>query len=197
MQKLATFLLVGFVFLLTQPAAQAQTAITLTSYTDYTNGQWTLGFEFTPTENIAVTALGSFFPTGATDEHGVTLWTDGGGTLATTTVTGNGTEGFDFTGITPVDLLAGTTYVIGATTLTDDYADGGAPPATFTVNPGIDYIRHVETSCTGVTPCFTTGGGTISDFGANFEFVATPEPASFVLMGTGLLVLGRRFRRRT
>jgi hypothetical protein len=198
MRKLGSLLLVGFVFLLMQPAAQADTtAIALTSYTNYTNGQWTLGFTFSPVANIDVTSLGSYFPGGATDVHGVTLWDTLGNVLATTTVTGTGVEGFDFTAISPLVLLGGVTYVVGANTLNDNYADGNAA---WTVDAGINYITHVETTCAGVTPCFpgAAGTNTFGDFGANFQFTQAqvPEPASIMLLGTGLLALGGRFRRK-
>ncbi len=187
------------VFLMTLPAAQAAPvpAVTLTSYTDFTDGAWTLGFEFDPTANILVTSLGSFFPTGAVDIHGVTLWNASATVLATTTVTGTGTEGFDYTAITPVLLLAGQDYVIGANTLSDDYALTG----TFSTAAMIGYLGHVETSCAGVTPCYP-GTNTISglnDFGANFTFTSSvPEPASATLVGAVLALLAfRRFRRNS
>jgi hypothetical protein len=149
-----------------------------------------LGFEFSPTTNIDVTSLGSFFPAGATDVHGASIWNATGTVLATTTITGTSTEGFDFAPITPLLLTAGTDYVVGTTTLTDLYADQAT---TFTVAAGINYIGHVETLCAGVTPCFpgTTITPGLNDFGANFEFTpAIPEPASIMLFGTGLLALG-------
>ncbi len=181
------------------PARADLAAVTLTSYGDYTNGGWTLGFEFSPTANNYVTSLGSFFPGGATDTHGVTIWNTSGTVLATTTVTGNGTEGFDYTAITPLLLLAGTDYVIGATTLSDDYADEST---TYTVASGINYIGHVETQTAGVTPIFPgTNAGTYSDFGANFKFTpataATPEPASLTMLGLGAVSLvGYGWRRK-
>jgi len=179
------------IVLMMSAAAHATTAITLTGYTDFSNGsQYTLGFEFSPVGNIDVTSLGSFFPEGADDTHGVTLWDTSGDVLATTTVTGNGSEGFLFSAITPLLLTGGTDYVIGATTLTDDYAD---QDATFTADPGITYLGHQETVCTGVTPCFpgTGGGFDFDDFGANFQFTsAVPEPGSGKLGLSGLAAFG-------
>ena len=196
MHKAATVLAVGFLLLLMLPAAQAGTvAISMASYTDFTNGSWTLGFEFEPTTDIFVTSLGSFFPSDADDVHGVTLWNTSATALATTTVTGTGTAGFDYTAITPVELFAGQMYVIGANTLSDDYAID----PTFTTAAAIDYLGHVETMCSGVTPCFPgTSLEASSDFGANFTFTtATPEPASAALVGTLLALLAfHRFRRK-
>lgn len=189
-------LVLAILLLLVAPAAWADIqAITLNTYTDFTNGSWTLGFEFSPNVNIDVTALGSFFPTGATDQHGVSLWNLGGGApLANTTVTGTGAEGFVFGAIAPLNLFAGNTYVVGANTLSDDYAD---IDATFTAAPEIGYLAHREVRCDGVTPCYPTGRYTdFDDFGANFAFTAAvPEPGSIVLVGT-LLGLGLLARKR-
>lgn len=199
MRKAVVLLTLAFAFFLRGvPAAHAGNtpAITLTSYTDYSNGEWSLGFLFSPTTNMDVTELGSFFAAGTGDTHGVSLWTQGGTLLATANVTGNGTEGFDYSSITPVALTAGTDYIVSATTLTDAYADENA---TWTVAPGINYLEHVEVFCTTVAPCFPTNYYTyFGDFGANFEYstTATPEPNSLMLIGTGLLAVGGWFRRK-
>jgi hypothetical protein len=179
------------------------TAIVLTSYTDFTNGEWSLGFEFSPTSNIDVTSLGSFFPSGATDQHGVGLWTSGGTLIASTTVTGTGTEGFDYSAITPVLLLAGQDYVVSASTLTDDYADNSP---TFLVAPDLDYIEHMEISCTTVAACFPTAAITsFDDFGANFTYTVVapavvPEPStwsmSIIAGAVALFGMMRRRKRR-
>src|SRR5271157_4601731 len=100
MTKGIVVFLAAFSLLLMLPTARADTpAITLISYTDFTNGGWTLGFEFSPITNIYVTSLGSFFPSGATDVHDSTLYDMSGDVLATAAVTGTGTEGFAYTAI--------------------------------------------------------------------------------------------------
>ena len=183
--------------MLSSLAAHADsTAITMTNWFDFTNGQWSLGFEFIPNSNITVTTLGSFFPGGATDQHGVSLWTTNGNLLANTTVSGNGSEGFVFGAITPLHLMAGTEYLISATTLTDPYAVVTGPVI---VAPGITYVDHVEVRCSGVTPCFPTNHyAGFFDFGANFQFTTgtVAEPASLFLLGSGFLGLGSFARKR-
>ncbi len=177
--------------------AKADTAVTLGSYFDYTNGSWTLGFEFSPKTNIQVTSLGSFFPAGATDVHGVSLWDTNQNLLATTFVTGTGTEGFAYSPIAPVTLTAGQDYVVGATTLSDAYAIASGP---FTVAPGITYIEHAEVATAGVVPQYPTNFyNNFDDFGANFQFnpgTVVPEPSSLTLLGIGAFGLLGYVRRR-
>jgi hypothetical protein len=168
------------------------TAITLTSYSDFSNDEWSLGFEFLPTVNIEVTSLGSFFPTGATDQHGAGLWTSAGTLLASTTVTGTGTEGFDYSDITPVLLLAGQAYVVSASTLTDNYAIN----PTFTVGPDLVYIRHLETRCSTVAACFPTTPATFNDFGANFTYTLVPEPSTWSMIAVVVALFGVMLRSK-
>ena len=70
-------------------------------------GNYTLGYRFTPTVNGQVTALGGDCTSGT---YTIQLWTASGTQLATASVTTNGT--WSYTGITPVNLTAGTSYVV-------------------------------------------------------------------------------------
>jgi hypothetical protein len=182
------------------PTARADSpAITLTSYTNYSNGQFTLGFEFTPTTNIYVTSLGSYFPSRATDVHDVTLWGASENVLATAAVAGTGTEGFDFTAITAFELFAGNDYYVGAATATDRYA-AWVPPTwlKFTVGPDITYLGAREVSCSGSGTCFPAYVQPGHDaFGANFTYTSSvPEPSSVTLMITMLLGVAFVARKR-
>jgi hypothetical protein len=166
-------------------------AVTVPSYTNFANGAWTLGFEFSPTVNIDVTALGSYFPSGATDTHGVSIWDASGNVLATATVNGNGTEGFDFTSMS-LALTGGVDNFVGGTTLADNYAIG-----TPVVNPLITYLGHFEVSTPGVTPGFPTNGPILGfdDFGGNFTFNAVPEPGTWAMILQGFVGLGLMYGR--
>ncbi len=168
----------------------------------FTNGSFTLGFEFSPTEDITVTALGDFFPSGSTLTQGVSLWTAGGTLLATTQVTGQGVsqgQGFDFSAIAPVVLTAGQDYVVGGTTQTDPYYCCNNPGAG-NLGPFITYITHAEVGAAGNTPSFPSGQyPSFSDFGGNFQYTAVPEPATWAMMIVGfggLAFAGYRTSRR-
>lgn len=193
--KKVTILVIALLVVLPATMWADTAAITLGSYSNFTNGSWTLGFQFTPTTNITVTALGSYFQAGVSDTHDVGMWTAGGTLLASTGVTGSGaaTDGFQYAAITPLNLLAGTTYVVGGETLSDNYAlDSGK---SFTVGPDLSYIVHVETS--GGSLSFPTNAyTTFDDWGGTFQYNAVPEPGTLALFGSGLIGLAGAVRRK-
>jgi hypothetical protein len=201
MKKLSLVLLLPIAFGLVTPKAHAaDAAISLgTGYSTFTNGSWSLGFEFSPTTNIEVTSLGSFFPTGATDTHGVSLWDSSENLLATTTVTGDGSQAFEFTAIAPIELIAGDDYVVSGTTLSDPYV--GFDISNFNIGPGINVLDHQEVGCSGVTPCYPTNVDTsgFADFGGDFTYTAattTPEPSTLLMLGSGLVGFAGMVRRK-
>ena len=211
MKKLLPIMLTAIAFGLVMPIAHADdTAITLTSYEDLTNGSWSLGAEFSPTVNIDVTSLGSFFVAGATDEQGVSIWNSSDDLLVSTTITGDdsATDGFQFESITPIELVAGETYYMSAYTggnafAVADNGIAGAPGDGFTVGPDITYLAHVEAPCGGTAACFPSNnlGEEFADFGADFTYTAatataTPEPGTLLLLGSGLVGLAGMVRRR-
>ena len=175
-------------------ACQASTAITLgTGYFNFSNGgAYNAGFEFSPTTNISVTALGDYFPAGSTTTQEVGLWDASQNLLASAFVTGPGagTDGFDFTAITPVELTAGVDYFVAGTTQSDDYAvylSGG-----FGVGPSIDYVIHAEVDYSLLA--FPSNQYSSFDvFGGNFQYSAAstaPEPSTWAMMLLGFAGLG-------
>src|SRR5215469_10971803 len=164
-------------------AASADQAFTMTGYTnDITNGQWSLGFAFSPNTNVVVNEL-AIFDDGQNNGsvHAVGIFDSSGNLLASTNITqGTGYSNFfDWAKISNLALSAGQTYYIAEETGTSNYTwnvNG------FSMNSKINYLYDAFTlSSTLVAPfggCCTTTEGY---FGPNFGIVSAPEPASLTL----------------
>ena len=164
-----------------------------------------VGWQFNVTSTVIVTALGimDIGSNGLTDQHIVGLWDNGGSLLAQTTITNASTvvasayaSGRWLFNDIAAQILAPGTYVIGAFYPTGaDQVIGSATG--FTTIPEITFAA----SRTSMTNSFTQPGvyGLVEPgvFGPNFQVSAVPEPASFLLLGVGLVGLwyGRRRAR--
>jgi hypothetical protein len=179
--------------------------------TNYTDGSWSLGFEFSTNTAVNVTALG-FYDAAQT-----------GGSVGLGTCSGCGEVGiYNSTGTLLVSGLATTSgtlvgdfyYVPVATTLLaagqDYYAVAETANADYTyfttgfgVNSNINFIQDAFVSSTTLAFPTSSDGYTAADggawFGANFETSGSteiPEPGSFVLFGTGALGVAGMLRRK-
>jgi len=88
------------------------------------NGTWTLGYSFTPSSPITVTGVRSY------SGSKVSIWTDSGVLLASTTVSGTNGVWTD-TPITPVQLLSGVTYRVSFLTGGQTYYWNSSLSSTF------------------------------------------------------------------
>jgi uncharacterized repeat protein (TIGR01451 family) len=79
-------------------------------YANTLSGDWTLGYAFTPSTNITVTHVRSYFGTK------VSIWTDGGTLLASQNVTNVPGTWVETPLTTPIQLTAGTRYRLAAYT---------------------------------------------------------------------------------
>jgi hypothetical protein len=164
------------------------------------------GWSFTTHQAITVVALDAYDATGD-GANNVRLYDGSGHVLAQATVTNsNPTEGspvlFHTVAITPVTLLANTTYYIAEDTINNTtklYYNGTG----LTTDPSITYNGSVIAIGTGQTPTSNPYFGTSKDpseFGPNFDIRsggAIPEPSTVVLTAIGGLIgLGYRWRRR-
>ena len=160
----------------------------------------TTGYSFRVNQNISARALGAYdfngdgFDFGQSHEAG--LWKSDGTLLASATVSSSDplVGHFRYKSITPVTLLAGNDYVVGAQMNNDTFAFDGSG---FTVDSSISFSNaRFDTIVDGTLrfPDATDPGrigvdGANGYWGGNF-LISTPESgASLVLLGVGVLTL--------
>ena len=174
---------------------------------DHWNNNATIGYDFTLTTSVTVTALGFFDANGASgpaDSYPIGLWYGNHTLLASATVPAGAPpvliDGFDFVSISPVVLAPGV-YAIGAYGLlisTDqfEFAESGS-----TTISGLTLGAAVETIGTGLMyPWWTESFATQGYFGPDFLVAApadAPEPSTLSLAALALgLIAYYSMRRR-
>lgn len=194
---------IGCLSLLSASAQTNAVSFTNTTGAGLANPPFTLGWSFTANSNIDVVDLGVFDDSqnGLTDSHQVGLWNSSGTLLTSTTVpSGTGAtldDQFRMVGVSPIELFAGQQYFIGALYTTGDdplIFPGGATG--FATASQITFDDATFASGSTLTDPTLTASTSPAYFGPNFEFSATPEPGSFVLLGTGLLGFAGVLKRR-
>jgi len=179
--------------------AQTQ-GIDFTSPTiDFTNGQWSLGYEFSVAGSVTVDGLGMYDDqkNGFVDEaHQVGLWTSSGTLLASAWVSsGNPLLGwFRYATISAVTLGSGN-YIVASTTGNDNYT---WDPVGFTTAPGITYVGDRFVS-SGSLAFPTNSSGVTGWFGGNVRLTdrnSVPDSSATLLMLAGGLGIVAALRRR-
>jgi hypothetical protein len=205
----------GLLALAAQDVHAADSAVTLSTVgaSFETGGQYTLGFEFMVTEAVQVLTLGVFDggTPGLAAPAQVSLWLDDAvGTLLATTEVAAGTGAalvgqFRQATISPVTLLPGTHYVVGAylpagEATSFNMGDGGSS-GSFDARLTAVVDRYWSDFSVGgngqdfpLDSSFVDGGAWL---GASFQLSAVPEPTSAGLLVAGLLGMALRRRRAT
>ncbi len=200
---LSTCVVVCFLLILAQPAS-AIPILDLSDGQAVSPGVDTVGgWEFEVTSTIIVDALGFWDEggDGLNHSHAVGLWTIGQILLADTTVftgslsvaSSSGLGDWIFNSITPISLDPGN-YVLGATFLGSDSDKARLRTTTSTI-PDVTFVdnRQESPSSVLVFPTLIVGSVEKGIFGPNLNLV--PEPATMLLLGTGLIGLAG-FRRK-
>ncbi|MGH8290652.1 MAG: PEP-CTERM sorting domain-containing protein [Steroidobacteraceae bacterium] len=185
-------------------------AISFTGVTqNFTDGSWSLGFEFSPTTALDVSALGFYNAnltggsvglSNCTGCGEVGLYNSTGTLLVSGQVTSSGAQvgDFNYVSVPTTGLIAGQDYYLLAETGNADYT---FDPNGLGINPDINWIGELETRGSSLT--FTTNGEANEYpgwgiYGPNVELSSSvPEPGSLMLIALGLVGLGLiRWTRR-
>ena len=176
------------------PAHAQSLAANFTSVTtDYTNGSWNLGWEFNVLQPIFVNSLAFYDDgmNGLTENHDVGIWDPSGNLLGSATVTNSDplTGFFRTHGVTPFLLAVGNGYRVAGVSGSENYTWA---PNGFSTIPEVQFVQDRWTLSTSlVYPTDSNDGADgAAFFGGNFGTTSTPEPASLVLMASGLLLAG-------
>ena len=201
MKTFLKFLLaMGLVVLMAAPSlAGLAVDFTPTLANDGTVDSFSLGFQFTTTSAINVTALGYYddLLNGLTQSHDVGIYNSSGTLLVSTTVVNSDplTSWFRMHSIAPTLLAAGQTYYIMGVTGAENYT---FDPTGFAVDPSITFVADVFNNVPSAVLAFPNDtAGVTGWFGPNFATSAVPVPPTVLLLGSGLLGLVglRRFRK--
>jgi len=194
------------------PANAQISAVTFTGGTAngttaaYSNYNW--GYSFTAnTDGIVVDDLSVYDVggDGLAESHDVGIWQ--GTTLIGTVTIDAGTvdsiqDGFRYKALsTPITLIKGQTYTVGANfaTTADKFALY-CTNATYYSGITLTSYQMIGVAASGATLTEPTnkfgGDGTQGDFGGSFIVASVPEPQTYAMVGVGLLsLLGfRKFR---
>jgi hypothetical protein len=188
------------------PGALAGPVITsVTGGQDFTNSNFTVGWQFTPVIAVTVTALGFYDAdqNGLVNAHPVGIFGPSGLVVSGTVPAGTaGTlDGlFHYTDVAPTLLSAGTTYRIGGLiTLADPFRSFlTGPQPTITVDPAITFQGGAFIAGAVLADPTTVDGGN-RRFGPNFIIAqgqVVPEPSALLLWATAAVcAAGFRLRR--
>lgn len=162
----------------------------------YVNDE-TVGWTFSPSENILVSSLGWLGGTNASSGVNVGLWAEDGTLLRSTTLDNNDQiiNGSGYEAISPIFLPANETFVVAAS----------IPGQTFTFvgflnSPTANSIAYINTAYSSENDGFTFPTTTSNDEGfipaATFLFQSVPEPSVLDLSALGSFLLAWRCWKR-
>jgi len=171
--------------------------------TDFTNGAWSLGFQFNVVSTpIEVTTLGFYddLMNDLTESHEVGIWDAGGNLLCSATVNPGAelVSWFRWVGIDSVVLPVADGYRIAATTGSENYT---WDPTNIGWYAPIQYVgdRYVQSNVLAYPVDGPSGTAAYGFFGPNFNARVVPEPGTISalgLMAGGLLApLFRKLRK--
>jgi hypothetical protein len=199
MNKLRNFALAALCGAILATSASAGTlAMDFTApTTNFTNGQWSLGWEFNLTQAVTVTQLG-FYDSNQddlTERHEVGIY-DSAGTLLVSGIVAPGdmlVSWFRMTNVAPTVLAAGNGYRIAATTGSEDYT---WDPIGFVTDSRVQFVADSFTfSSSLVFPVNSVG--LTGWFGPNFAIgAAVPEPSTYAMLGSAIAALAMLRRRK-